>query len=178
MIEDNILKGDIFIRPNFLPKNEFEDLFEKVKKLDYIEAYQPSDVYFGNRFQAYPCYEKNDEEITNYLYSKIQPLFKNQLLDFQCKVRKTLTDELKISKVNTDIGIVHTDENNKFASVLQFDQTVNGGTAFFENMWDKYPDITIGSYPNRILIYKGKRNHAPMFDYTYKERYIIASFWN
>jgi len=178
MLEKNILSGGIFIQPNFLLENEFVDLFEKVKKLDYKETYQPNDVYFGNRFQAYPCYEKNDDDITKFLYSKIQPLFKRELKNFQCKIRKTLTDELKSSKVNTDMGIIHIDEDNDFASVLQFEQTVNGGTAFFENKWDKYPDITVGSYPNRIIIYKGKRNHAPMFDYTYKERYIIASFWN
>tara|TARA_B110000285_G_C14769535_1_gene443336 strand:+ start:120 stop:662 length:543 start_codon:yes stop_codon:yes gene_type:complete len=176
--EKNVLSGGFHIQPGFLLNNEFNDLNDKIKNLDYTETHQPSNLQLGNRFQGYPCYEKNDDDITKLMYSKVKNLFKRELKSFQCVVRKVIGEELKMSKVDTQYGIIHSDnENPTFASVLQFDQTTNGGTAFFENSWDKHPDITIGSYPNRLLIYNGNRNHAPMYDFTYKQRYVIASFW-
>jgi len=177
--EKNILTGGLYIQPGFLPEKEFDWLYEKIKNLDYIETHQPTHIKVGNRFQGYPCYENFDKDISRFMESRIKSIFNRDLKDFQCVIRKTLADELKMSKFDGDYGIIHHDnENATFASVFQFDRTTNGGTAFFENGWDKYPDISVGSYPNRLLIYRGLRNHAPMYDYTYKERYVIATFWN
>ena len=60
------------------------------------------------------------------------------------------------------------------AGVFYFEQSYLGGTAFFENHFDPIPDITIGAYTNRLILYNGNRWHAPCADYTFEERYIIA----
>ena len=59
---------------------------------------------------------------------------------------------------------------------MHFDQSYEGGTAFFEHYWDKIPDIYIGAYPNRLLLYSSNRWHCPSFDFSYKERDSLAFF--
>ena len=59
-----------------------------------------------------------------------------------------------------------------------FEQSYVGGTAFFENQWDKVPDVTYGSWPNRLVLYNGQRNHAACHDYTFEKRYSIILFFN
>jgi len=177
IIEKNILNGDINIIPQFLDNKEFDNLKDNIQKLEYTPTYQPRFTYFGNRFQAYPCYENLDQSISNFLEKKIAKIFGRKLKDFNIIIRKTLSEELKKSKVNTAYGLTHSDDK-QFASILHFDQTVSGGTVFFEHLYDKYPDITIGAFPNRLLMYNGRRFHAPAHDFTFEERYIIGTFWN
>ena len=176
-VDEYILNGGIFIKPDFLYEKDFKDLEKTVKKIKMFESYQPRFYYFGNRFQAYPCYEAQSKKITNLMKNNIAKIFNRELIDFSCIIRKTISEELKKSKVNTKYGLIHKDDK-QFASVLHLDQSVSGGTGFFENSFDKYADIDVGAFPNRILIYNGLRSHAPIQDYTYKERYVIATFWN
>ena len=58
------------------------------------------------------------------------------------------------------------------------EQSYTGGTAFYENQWDKAPDIIYGSWPNRLVLYNGKRNHAACHDLTYEKRYMLILFFN
>ena len=176
-VEKYIDDGGVFIKPKCFSKSEFIQIQNKLKNLKLKETHQPLPVYFGNRYQAYPCYESDDKTITELMKIKITELFGRMIKDFNCVVRKTISKELEKSKVNTKYGLIHTDDK-KYACVLHLDQTTSGGTGLFINQFDKYPDIEIGSQPNRMIIYSGKRNHAPAHDYTFMNRTIIAGFWN
>jgi hypothetical protein len=171
-------QGGFYIKSDFFDMKDFNYIKENISKLEYIPKYQPHGSYYGNRFQAYPCYEaKNSDYFNNLFLNKFNQIFNRKPKDLECIIRKILTSELKMSKVNTGMGIVHSDTKS-YATLMYFDQTTSGGTAFFENSWDKYPDITIGAYPNRLVAYNGRRPHAPMQDFSYEERYIIAHFFN
>ena len=89
-----------------------------------------------------------------------------------------ITEELLKSKTNTPYGIIHQDsDENQFAAVMPFYQSNSGGTAFFEYVFDKYPDIQIGAYPNRLIIYGAKRHHAACNDFSFKETYKLNFFF-
>ena len=176
-VEKSISFGGIHICNDFLNKDVYNTLEKKVKKLKYKATHQPYKQYYGNRFQAYPCYESFNKSITQLLQPHIQSEFGRELKNFNVVTRKILSSELKQSKVNTPFGLIHQD-NTDFASIIYFDQTVSGGTNFFEYVIDKYPDISIGAYPNRLIVYNGRRPHAPAHDFTFEERYIVASFWD
>ena len=60
MIAHSLRNGSIFVCPNFLPFDVFEEFFEKVKEYPYTEGYQPTGTFYGNRFQAYPVHETKD----------------------------------------------------------------------------------------------------------------------
>ena len=82
-----------------------------------------------------------------------------------------ITEKLWISLVDKKTFLM----SQEFKKV-NFDQSFDGGTAFFENRWEQVPDITIGAYPNRLILYYGGRWHAPAFDHTYKERKTLSFF--
>ena len=76
-------------------------------------------------------------------------------------------------------GFVHKDcpdGEPALAGMMYFDQSFDGGTAFFANQMDKIPDIYISAYPNRLVLYHGNRFHAPAIDYTFKERLTLTFF--
>ena len=60
MIAKSIREGSIYIKPNFLSQNEFDVFSGRLPHYRYIDWYQPSGTYYGNRFQAFPCYETYD----------------------------------------------------------------------------------------------------------------------
>lgn len=174
-----LLNGSFYLQPGWLDSKLFDQIKEKLPKLKYKALYQPAGIYYGNRFQAYPCYEVNLTKYNSIFISLFEKILQKRIdkKSFKCLVRKSVIEEIKKSKVNTPWGIVHYDPE-EIAAILYFDQTSNGGTAFFENSGDKYPDISIGAYPNRLLMYNAKRWHAIATDFTFKERYILAFFFN
>ena len=195
MIAKSLRNGSIFICPNFLPFDVFEEFFNKAKDYPYTEGYQPAGTYYGNRFQAYPVYETKDLSIIDSRFfdlfrNGIQDILENKIIRFHCCIRKTITEELKMSKVNTKYGIIHSDyEANlktnpsasggdiaEFAGVFQFVQSFDGGTAFFENTWDKVPDIEVSAYPNRLTMYSSGRLHTNCTDFTFEERMVVLVF--
>ena len=195
MIAHSLRNGSIFVCPNFLPSDIFEEFFEKVKEYPYIEGYQPAGTFYGNRFQAYPVHETKDLSVIdsrffNWFKNGVQDILEDKIIRFHCCVRKTITEELKRSKVNTKYGIVHSDyesdlkidpsmsggDTAEFAGVFQFVQSFDGGTAFFENAGDKVPDIEVSAYPNRLTMYSGGRLHANCTDFTFDERIVVLVF--
>ena len=86
-------------------------------------------------------------------------------------------EEVKRSKVNTVYGTIHKD-STELAAVLYFEQTTSGGTVFFENGIDKYPDISVGAYPNRLILYNAQRWHTAAADFTFKERHVLLIFFD
>ena len=128
--------------------------------------------YFGN----------SDLDMNESIKSQVQRLFKKEIIDWRCRIRLTLTSELKKSvqfqhSNSRSVGSVHHDTKD-FAGVIPFDQSFTGGTAFYENQWDKAPDIIYGSWPNRLVLYNGKRNHTACHDFTFENRYVLVIFFN
>ena len=171
--EKYISEGGIYIKPNFLDVDEFNFIKNDIEKLNFVETYQPNSNYYGNRFQAYPCLEVQTDKYHKYFLPKFKKLLGREPIDTNCIVRKTLTHEIEKSNFNSQYGAVHID-TSVYASIFSFEQSYKGGTAFFEHHYEQVPDISIGAYSNRIIIYSGKRNHSSMHDFTFKERTIIA----
>ena len=170
-------QGGFFIKPQFFDDKDFRMILNKVPKLKYKETYQPADTYYGNKYQAYPCWENEDKVFDKLFAKKLREYLSREAQNLFIVVRKILSSELKKSKADTPISFTHKDES-RYAAVYYLDQTVTGGTAFFENSWDKYPDITIGAYPNRLVAYNGRRFHAAMHDFTFDTRYVIVLFFD
>jgi len=178
-IMNNISNGSIHIERNFLEDKLFNKMSKEISKLKYKAGYQPHDRYFGNRFQAYPVNEAfNWPQYKDIVVQKMEDLIECKMKKVGLMVRKMIAEELLKSKTNTPYGIVHQDTVNQFAAILFFHQSSSGGTAFFEYEDDKYPDIQIGAYPNRLIIYSAKRNHAPCNDFTFKETYKLNIFFD
>lgn len=176
---EHILNGSIHIQRNFLEPKLYDKMLKEIPKLKYKAGYQPGSVYFGNRFQAYPVNEIDDwNKYKDIVVKKLENLLGCKIKNVHLKLRKMITEELLKSKTNTPYGLVHQDRYNQFASILPFYQSNSGGTAFFENISDKYPDIQIGAYPNRLIIYNAKRNHAACSDFSFKETYKLNIFFN
>jgi len=175
----HLKRGSFHLHPNFLERKLFEKLKSDLPTLQYKAIYQPYGTYYGNRFQAYPCYEFNFPTYNHIFISKLEAILQKKIdkKSMVCTIRKVVTEELKQSKVNTDYGIVHKD-HTELAAVLYFDQTTSGGTVFFEHAIDKYSDISVGAYPNRLILYNAQRWHAPCADFTFKERYVLLIFFN
>tara|TARA_Y100000114_G_scaffold157041_1_gene186704 strand:+ start:531 stop:1073 length:543 start_codon:yes stop_codon:yes gene_type:complete len=169
--------GGFYIKPNFLNNKDFNYVKKNITKLKYKETYQPENTFYGNRYQAYPCYEAEDKTFYSIFLKALTKAFDREPKKLFVVVRKILTSELLKSKTNTKYGLTHKDAHG-YAGVFCFDQTVDGGTAFFENSWDKYPDIQIGAYPNRLVVYNGNRHHAAMHDFTFDTRYVIVLFFD
>jgi len=176
----NYLKeGSFHLHPNFLERKLFEKLKSDLPTLKYKTTYQPNKIYYGNRFQAYPCYELKFPAYNHIFIPKLEAILQKKInkKSFECTLRKTVIEELQRSKVNTIYGIVHKD-TTAFGAVLYFDQTTSGGTVFFERDIDKYPDISVGAYPNRLILYNAQRWHAASSDFTFKERHVLLLFFN
>ena len=176
---EHILNGSIHIERNFLEPKLYDKMFKEMSKLKYKACYQPSAKYFGNRFQAYPTNEVDHwNKYKDIIVKKIENLLGCKIKDVKLKFRKMITKELLKSKTNTPYGLIHHDPHNQFAAVLSFYQSNSGGTAFFEYISDKYPDIQIGAYPNRLIIYNAQRHHSPCNDFTFKETYKLNIFFD
>ena len=176
---EHILNGSIHIERNFLEPKLYTKIFKEVSKLKYKAGYQPGSLYFGNRFQAYPTNEIDDwNKYKDIVVKKIENLFECKIKNVKLKLRKIITKELLKSKTNTPYGLVHQDRYHQFAALLPFFQSNSGGTAFFEYQSDKYPDIQIGAYPNRLIIYDASRFHAACNDFSFKETYKLNIFFN
>ena len=176
---NSLLNGSFYLKPEWLDWDLFNEIRNSFSTFKYRSLFQPYSIHYGNRFQAYPCYEFDLIKYNSVFIPKFEDILQRKIIkkSFKCIARKAITEEVKKSKVNTPWGIVHNDPED-IAGVLYFDQTSNGGTAFFEHKGDKYPDISIGAYPNRLLMYNGKRWHAIATDFTFEERYVLAFFFN
>ena len=179
LMYDHLKKGSFHLHPDFLESKLFEKLKSDLPALPYTALYEPHNFYYGNRFQAYPCYEVDITTYNDVFIPKLETLLQKKIdkKSMVCTIRKTIMEELQRSKVNTVYGTIHQDPT-ELAAVLYFDQTTSGGTVFFENNIDKYPDISIGAYPNRLIMYSAKRWHAPAADFTFKERYVLLLFFD
>ncbi len=171
---NSIKEGSILLKPQFLPLEVYNSTLNLFNNNKFYATYQPTEIFYGNRLQAYPCYQYVLKENENIIFEKLLSDYLDTPVDVLTIARKIITSEIQQSKCNTKYGYIHQDSHCDLAAVLPFDQTIDGGTAFFENIWDKYPDITVGAYPNRLVIYNSQRPHAPSHDFTFVERKVLA----
>ena len=119
----HILNGAIHIERNFFEEELYRKISKEIIKLKYSPGYQPGSYYYGNRFQAYPCYEVNLTKYNSIFISLFEKILQKRIdkKSFKCLVRKSVIEEIKKSKVNTPWGIVHYDPE-EIAAVLYFDK--------------------------------------------------------
>lgn len=179
---DMIKEGGVYINHSFLPSDVFESLQEKVETYEYDAIYQPYGVYYGNRLQAFPCYETKhihefDKETSTMLEQHVQNVIGQPLINFHAFARYSITEEVLKSKKNTRYHHPHVD-NTDAAGVLYFDQTSTGGTAFFRTQWENEPDMEVGAVPNRMVCYSGRMLHSPSNDFSFDKRTTISFFFD
>ena len=197
---DYILKNGISQHWNFFPQEKYQKIERDLKELDYKATYQPSTNTYGNRLQAFPCYENYYYDENAYMKSRLEDLLKTKITEFKSLARKTVLDEIRVSPQNFGkYGLIHRDttyqtsipnagkagdvqgqnvvDRPMIAGMMYFDQAYNGGTAFFFNQMENVPDIYVSAVPNRLVLYSGGIYHAPCFDYTFKERLTLSLFF-
>ena len=194
---DYITNNGISQHWNFFPQEKYQKIERDLKSLDYKASHQPATNTYGNRLQAFPCYESYYHDENDYMKSRLEDLLKTKITEFKSLARKIVLDEIRVSPQNFGkYGLVHKDTTYKagvpnggqaggqqlvdrpmVAGMMYFDQAYNGGTAFFFNQMEKVPDIYISAVPNRLVLYSGGIYHAPCFDYTFKERLTLSLFF-
>ena len=197
---DYILENGISQHWNFFTPEKYQKVAKDIKSLNYIAGYQPASNSYGNRLQAFPCYEAYYFDENPYMKSRLEDLLKTKITEFKCLARKTILDEIRVSPQNFGkYGLIHRDttyqtsipnagragdvqgqnvvDRPMIAGMMYFDQAYNGGTAFFFNQMENVPDIYVSAVPNRLVLYSGGIYHAPCFDYTFKERLTLSIFF-
>ena len=178
---NSLLNGNIHIETNFFHNSTYESILKKISTVKTKKTYQPSNIKYGNRMQAMPCYESVFNFQNKFIINKIQKLLNIEIQNYRCTYRKIIIEELKKSQCLDKYGFTHTDGGGEkipyLAAIMHLDQSYDGGTVFFQYPWDKKPDIYISAIPNRLIIYNANRFHAPSFDYSYNERHSLAFFF-
>ena len=181
---DYILEGGISIHPGFFTKEKFYSIKSDLDKLQFNKQHQPAGTYYGNRMQAFPCYENQYTKENDYIQTNIEGILQTRITDFKTVARRVILSEIKESAQNfSKYGFIHRDyppeaeSEPLIAGMMYFDQAYDGGTAFFNNQMEKVPDIYISAVPNRLVLYHGGIYHAPCLDYTFKERLTLSFFF-
>ena len=173
-----IQRGAIHIEDKFFPSEIYKDIFYDLMQVNYNACYQPSETLYYNRLEAYPSHEYFYNKYNEFIINKLSELLGCQIKDFNSFSRRLIADELKKSpQGNGKYGLVHKDGMD-FAGVLSLDQSVNNGTAFYEHEFHRAPNMEIGAYPNRLILYSGYRFHSTCYDFNLKERTKIDMFFN
>ena len=180
----NLLDGGIAIHYNFFTKEKFNSIKSDLDSLKWDKVHQPAGSSYGNRMQAYPCYENQYDKEDVLIKNKIEILLQTNITDFKVLARKIILSEIETSPQNFGkYGFIHRDyppeaeSEPLIAGMMYFDQAYDGGTAFFNNQMGKVPDIYISAEPNRLVLYHGGRYHAPCLDYTFEERLTLSLFF-
>ena len=92
-----INKGTIAIQEEFLPN--FKILAEKIHNFKYKPAYQPSGFPYGNRYQAYPCYDSDkleniDKKENKIILNTFNDTIGKPINNFFCRARYIVSKEL------------------------------------------------------------------------------------
>ena len=107
---DYILNNGISQHWNFFPQEKFESIKEDLKTLDYQATYQPSSKEYGNRLQAFPCYESYYHKENAYMKSRLENLLQTKITEFKTLARKTILDEVRSSpQMFGNYGFIHKD---------------------------------------------------------------------
>ena len=181
---DYILRGGVTQHADFFSPEKFESIKEDIKTFKWEATHQPLKMKYGNRFQGMPCYQYEYTKENDYIINRIQNILQYNITDFNVIARKILISEIKASTQDfSKYGFVHRDypadtpQEPLIAGMMYFDQSYDGGTAFFHNQMEKAPDSYVSAFPNRLVLYHGGRYHANCFDYTMEERITFSFFF-
>ena len=156
----------------------YKDVYFDLTQVNYSTCYQPSETLYYNRMEAYPTHEYLYNKYNEFIINRLTEMVGCQINDFSSFSRKLIRDELKKSpQGNGKYGLVHKDSMD-FAGVLSLDQSVNNGTAFYEYEFHRAPNIEVGAYPNRLLLYSGNRFHSTCYDFNLEESIKLVMFFN
>tara|TARA_A100001011_G_scaffold281632_1_gene291669 strand:- start:882 stop:1499 length:618 start_codon:yes stop_codon:yes gene_type:complete len=181
---DYILRGGVTQHADFFSPEKFESIKEDIKTFKWEETHQPLKMKYGNRFQGMPCYQYEYKKENDYIINRLESIIQYNITDFNLIARKILISEIKASTQDfSKYGFVHRDypadtpQEPLIAGMMYFDQSYDGGTAFFHNQMEKAPDSYVSAFPNRLVLYHGGRYHANCFDYTMEERITFSFFF-
>lgn len=179
-----ILRGGVTQHADFFTPEKFKSIKQDLNTIDWEPTHQPLKMKYGNRFQGMPCYQSVYSKENDYIINKIETIIDNPITDFNMIARKILISEIKASTQDFGkYGFVHRDyaadqpQEPLIAGMMYFEQSYDGGTAFFHNQMEKAPDSYVSAFPNRLVLYHGGRYHANCFDYTMEERITFSFFF-
>ena len=181
---DYILRGGVTQHADFFSPEKFESVKQDIKTIDWEPTHQPLKMQYGNRFQGMPCYQYEYTKENDYIINRLESIINHPITNFNIIARKILISEIKASTQDfSKYGFVHRDyaadqpQEPLIAGMMYFDQSYDGGTAFFHNQMEKAPDSYVSAFPNRLVLYHGGRYHANCFDYTMEERITFSFFF-
>ena len=117
-----------------------------------------------------------------YLLILLKKKFNVKILKLETYLRKIYIKELEVSPFkDKKEGKIHTDGSGyDFAGVIYFNNhSIEGGTrlySFNKNLDQMEPDIIIGAYPNRCIVYPDNIHHSPSIDWRSESRFIQVFF--
>jgi hypothetical protein len=177
-LHEAVTRGAVHIESNFFTEEIYKDIYFNLKQVSFNVCYQPSRTLYYNRLEAYPSHEYWYNRYDEFIVNKLKNLLGCEIKDFSCFARKLYAEELKKSpQGNGKYGLVHQDDMD-FACVLSLDESVNNGTAFYEQAFHRAPFMEIGAYPNRLILYSGKRLHSTCYDFNLNESMKLVMFFN
>tara|TARA_R100000656_G_C3848751_1_gene106970 strand:- start:51 stop:392 length:342 start_codon:yes stop_codon:yes gene_type:complete len=102
-----LINGSFYLQPGWLEHKLFNEIKEKLPKLKYKALYQPHGTYYGNRFQAYPCYEIILTKYNSIFIPKFEDILQKKIekKSFQCVARKQSLKRSKNLK-STPLGLL------------------------------------------------------------------------
>ncbi len=167
-VYEALKRGALHIEDDFFPPEVFKNIQHDLvhQKGSFLPSFQPFHDSYYNRFSAYPCHEFTTKKYDQHAFDKISFILGCKIKNFSSFFRKTYTAELKKSpQVNGKYGFLHYDDQ-EFAAVLYFDDSVHNGTAFYNKWYEKVPYTEVGAFPNRIVLYHGRRYHSICTDHN------------
>ena len=63
-------------------------------RLNYEAQHQPGSGYYGNRLQAYPCYESLYDKENDFTINKLEDILQTKICDFKTLARKIVLSEI------------------------------------------------------------------------------------
>ena len=84
---DYITSNGISQHWNFFPQEKYQKIERDLKSLDYKASLLPATNTYGNRLQAFPCYESYYFDENAYMKSRLEDLLKTKITEFKSLAR-------------------------------------------------------------------------------------------
>ena len=173
----------INIIEDFYSQHNYGLVYNTIKTIPLKGTYQPKNVYYPSRLDAYPCWESDPLVENDLSYSIFKQTFEQKtnikVKKIESFYRKIIKEELKNSPfADKHEGLVHKDSNvRQIAGLIYFDSfSLKDGTRFYSYDGQVEPDIIIGSRPNRCVFYPSNINHSAGIDWRKEDRSIQVFF--
>ena len=75
----HLKQGSFHLHRNFLDPKVFRKLSSELSTFKYKATYQPHRLYYGNRFQAYPCYEFHFHTYDHIFIPQLESIIKKKI---------------------------------------------------------------------------------------------------